>query len=74
MIVASPMNEEELRNLMYTAQQNDVGPFAIRYPKGRGVMPQWKTTMKPLEIGKGRTICDGKDAVGSAETRIRPRV
>ncbi len=63
MIVASPMNEEELRNLMYTAQQNDVGPFAIRYPKGRGVMPQWKTTMKPLEIGKGRKICDGKDAV-----------
>jgi 1-deoxy-D-xylulose-5-phosphate synthase len=61
MIVASPMNEEELRNMMYTAQHEPKGPFAIRYPKGRGVMNEWKTPMKPLEIGKGRKICDGKD-------------
>ena len=59
--IASPMNEEELRNLMYTAQLNPKGPFAIRYPKGRGVMPEWKTPMKALPIGKGRKIRDGKD-------------
>jgi 1-deoxy-D-xylulose-5-phosphate synthase len=62
LIVASPMNEEELRNLMFTAQQNDMGPFAIRYPKGRGVMPKWKTPMVPVAIGKGRMIRNGKHA------------
>jgi len=61
-IVASPMNEEDLRNMMYTAQQEGMGPFAIRYPKGRGVMPKWKTPMVSLEIGKGRMIRDGRDA------------
>lgn len=62
MIVTSPMNEEELRNMMFTAQMEGMGPFAIRYPKGRGVMPKWKTPMEKLEIGKGRMIRDGKDA------------
>jgi len=61
MIVAAPMNEEALRDLMYTAQLPGMGPFAIRYPKGRGVMPQWKTPFKKLEPGKGRMIRDGKD-------------
>ncbi len=61
-IVASPMNESELRNMMFTAQLPDMGPFAIRYPKGRGVLPQWKTPMMPLETGKGRMIRDGRDA------------
>jgi 1-deoxy-D-xylulose-5-phosphate synthase len=61
-IVASPMNEEELRNMMFTAQLNDMGPFAIRYPKGRGVMPKWKTPMVPLEVGKGRMVRDGSTA------------
>ena len=61
MIVASPMNEEELRNLMYTAQQEDMGPFTIRYPRGNGVMPDWKRPFKALEIGKGRKISDGED-------------
>ena len=61
-IVASPMNESELRNMMVTAQLPDMGPFAIRYPKGRGVLPQWKTPMMPLETGKGRMIRDGRDA------------
>jgi 1-deoxy-D-xylulose-5-phosphate synthase len=63
MIVASPMNEEELRNMMYTAQLEGMGPFAIRYPKGRGVMPKWKTPLLQLEVGKGRMIRDGRDAV-----------
>jgi len=62
MVVASPMNEEDLRNMMYTAQLEGMGPFAIRYPKGRGVMPQWKTPMVPLEVGKGRMVRDGRDA------------
>jgi 1-deoxy-D-xylulose-5-phosphate synthase len=61
-VVASPMNEEELRNMMYTAQLKDMGPFAIRYPKGRGVMPHWKNPMVPLEVGRGRMIRDGRDA------------
>ena len=62
LIVASPMNEEELRNMMYTAQLENMGPFAIRYPKGRGVMPKWKTSMVPVAVGKGRMIRDGRDA------------
>ncbi len=61
MTIASPMNEEELRNLMYTAQQENIGPFTIRYPRGNGVMPDWKRPFKALEIGKGRKICDGED-------------
>lgn len=61
MVVASPMNEEELRNLMYTAQQENVGPFTIRYPRGNGVIPDWKRPFKALEIGKGRKVCDGED-------------
>lgn len=61
MIVASPMNEEELRNLMYTAQQPDMGPFTIRYPRGNGVMPEWKRPLQAIEPGKGRKICDGEE-------------
>jgi 1-deoxy-D-xylulose-5-phosphate synthase len=61
MTVASPMNEEELRNLMYTAQQENIGPFTIRYPRGNGVMPDWKRPFKAITIGKGRKICDGED-------------
>jgi 1-deoxy-D-xylulose-5-phosphate synthase len=60
-IVSAPMNEEELRNLMYTAQLEGMGTFSIRYPKGRGVMTDWKNPFKKLEIGKGRKIKDGKD-------------
>jgi 1-deoxy-D-xylulose-5-phosphate synthase len=47
---------------MYTAQLDNMGPFAIRYPKGRGVMPQWKTPFERFSIGKGRLIKEGKDA------------
>jgi 1-deoxy-D-xylulose-5-phosphate synthase len=49
--------------MMFTAQQDNMGPFAIRYPKGRGVMPEWKTPMVALEPGKGRMIRDGRDAL-----------
>jgi len=61
MTVASPMNEEELRNMMYTAQQENMGPFTIRYPRGNGVLPDWKRPLNTLEVGKGRKICDGED-------------
>ena len=61
MIVSSPMNEEELRNLMYTAQLEDTGPFSIRYPRGTGVMAEWKRPFKKIEIGTGRKIKEGND-------------
>ena len=62
MTIASPMNEEELRNMMYTAQLEGKGPFSIRYPRGRGVLKDWKTPFAELTIGKGRMIREGKDA------------
>jgi 1-deoxy-D-xylulose-5-phosphate synthase len=61
MIVSAPMNEEELRNLMYTAQLDDMGPFSIRYPRGNGVMVDWQRPMKAIPVGKGRKICDGEE-------------
>ncbi|EFK60014.1 1-deoxy-D-xylulose-5-phosphate synthase [Sphingobacterium spiritivorum] len=61
MIVSAPMNEEELRNLMYTAQLENKGPFVIRYPRGAGVMPDWKRPFKEIEIGKGRKVSDGEE-------------
>jgi len=61
MIVSSPMNEEELRNLMFTAQLPDQGPFTIRYPRGAGVMPQWKTPFKAVKVGTGRKVKSGSD-------------
>src|SRR5689334_12591111 len=62
MIVSAPMNESELRNLMYTAQLDSTQlPFVIRYPRGEGVMPEWKTEMKEIKIGTGRKLKDGKD-------------
>lgn len=61
MIVSAPMNESELRNLMYTAQLESTQlPFVIRYPRGEGVMPEWKTEMKEIKIGTGRKIREGK--------------
>ena len=61
MIVASPMNEEELRDMMYTAQERNNGPFSIRYPRGNGVMPNWKTPLKSMKIGQGKRIKNGED-------------
>lgn len=61
MIVASPMNESELRNLMYTAQYENYGVFSIRYPRGNGVMVDWKTPMKLIKPGTGRKVRSGED-------------
>ncbi|WP_413671141.1 1-deoxy-D-xylulose-5-phosphate synthase [Mucilaginibacter sp. Mucisp86] len=61
MVVSAPMNEEELRNLMFTAQQENMGPFVIRYPRGNGVMVDWQRPFKVIPVGKGRKVCDGDD-------------
>ena len=61
MVVSAPMNEEELRNLMYTAQLENKGPFSIRYPRGNGVMTDWKTPFKEIKVGTGRKVCSGED-------------
>lgn len=62
MIISAPMNESELRNLMYTAQlESTQMPFVIRYPRGEGVMLQWQTPMQEVPIGKGRKLKDGRD-------------
>jgi len=60
MVVSAPMNEEELRNLMYTATLHN-GPISIRYPRGNGVMVDWKTPFEKLEIGKGRKMRGGEE-------------
>jgi 1-deoxy-D-xylulose-5-phosphate synthase len=62
MVISAPMNESELRNLMYTSQlETNQSPFVIRYPRGEGVMPEWKTEMKEIPVGKGRKLKDGND-------------
>ena len=62
MIVSSPINESELRNLMYTAQlEKNAVPWVIRYPRGEGVMPEWKTPFKEIKIGTGKKIKNGED-------------
>ncbi len=59
--IASPMDEHELRRLMYTAQLPDKGPFAIRYPRGRGVLVDWQCPLEEVPVGKGRRLKEGKD-------------
>ena len=58
--IASPMNEAELRRLMYTAIECQDGPFVIRYPRGNGVMPDWRCPLEAIEIGTGRLVSDSK--------------
>lgn len=60
MTVASPINEHDLRNLMYTAQLDGMGPFAIRYPRGKGVIADWHNEMQALPVGKGRRMSEGE--------------
>lgn len=61
MVVSAPMDESELRNLMFTAQQENMGPFSIRYPRGNGVMLEWKTPLKAIKVGTGRKVTSGED-------------
>lgn len=59
--IASPMDEHELRHMMYTAQMPNRGPFVIRYPRGRGSLVDWKCEMHELQVGRGRKLKDGCD-------------
>ena len=62
MVISAPMNESELRNLMFTAQLPSTNhPFVIRYPRGEGVLSEWRTPFEEIIIGKGRKIKDGAD-------------
>lgn len=78
MTVSAPMDEEELRNLMYTAQLEDKGPFSIRYPRGSGVMVDWKRPFKEIPVGKGRLISRGDDlailSIGHAGNLVQEAV
>lgn len=59
--ICAPMNEHELRKMMFTAQQPGQGPFVIRYPRGRGVLTDWRCPLEAIEPGRGRKVADGKD-------------
>ena len=59
--ICSPMDEHELRRLMYTAQFDGKGPFVIRYPRGRGVLTDWQCPLEAVEVGTGRKLHDGDD-------------
>lgn len=61
--LCAPMNEHELRKMMFTAQLPEQGPWVIRYPRGRGVKEDWRCPLEAIEVGKGRKIKDGKDTV-----------
>ena len=61
MVIAAPMDENDLRNMMYTAQLKDHGPFSIRYPRGRGIIPNWKKQYTEIPVGKGRQLSEGND-------------
>lgn len=63
MTVSSPYDECELRRLMYTAQQGKTGPFAIRYPRGRGEETNWRCALESVEVGRGRWMKEGEDLV-----------
>lgn len=60
LVVSAPMNEEELRNMMYSASIHN-GPYSIRYPRGKGVMPVWKTEMQEIPLGQGRIVREGEE-------------
>ena len=59
--IASPLDEHELRRLMYTAQLPDMGPFVIRYPRGGGVLHDWRCPLEAIKVGTGRKLKDGDD-------------
>jgi len=60
LVVSAPMNEEELRNLMYSASLHN-GPYSIRYPRGKGVMTEWNTPLRRITAGQGRIIKEGEE-------------
>ena len=76
--IAAPRNEIELRNLMFTSQQQDMGPFVIRYPRGKGTIVDWRQPMKALKIGKGECLKEGKDVavitIGTMASHAQPAI
>lgn len=60
LVVAAPMNEEELRNMMFSSLSHE-GPYSIRYPRGNGVMPEWRTTFQQIPLGQGRIVKEGEE-------------
>ena len=76
--IASPMDEHELRRLMYTAQLPDKGAFVIRYPRGRGVLVDWKCPLEEVPVGTGRRLRDGTDvavlSVGPIGNRVEEAI
>jgi 1-deoxy-D-xylulose-5-phosphate synthase len=74
LVVSAPMDEQELRNLMYTASQKFDGPFVIRYPRGNGSMVDWRTPFEEVEIGRGRRLRNGDDiallSIGAIGTEV----
>ncbi|WP_186757385.1 1-deoxy-D-xylulose-5-phosphate synthase [Echinicola salinicaeni] len=60
LVISAPMNEEELRNMMFSASKYE-GPYSIRYPRGQGVMPDWRKPMREIPTGQGRIIREGED-------------
>ncbi|MFW5699412.1 MAG: 1-deoxy-D-xylulose-5-phosphate synthase [Bacteroidota bacterium] len=75
MIVGAPMDEVELRNMMFTAQEKPMGPFSIRYPRGNGVITKWRQPFTSLTPGKGRVIQEGNDmailSIGSIGNQVK---
>jgi len=74
LVVSAPMDEQELRNLMYTASQKFDGPFVIRYPRGTGSMVNWQTPFEEIELGRGRRLRNGNDiallSIGAIGTEV----
>lgn len=60
LVVAAPMNEQELRNMMYSSLSHE-GPYSIRYPRGKGVMPEWRTPFEAIPLGQGRIVKEGEE-------------
>lgn len=78
MTVAAPRNEHILRHLMFTAQAENCGPFAIRYPRGKGKIADWECEMHTLPIGKGEKLRDGKDlailSIGTVADQVKEAI
>ncbi len=78
LVIAAPYNEIELRNLLYTVQLDLKGPIAIRYPRGRGVIPHWQQKFKKTEIGKGKELKSGTDvaiiSIGSIAANVKAAI
>ena len=78
MTVSAPADEHELRRLMFTASTGKYGPFAIRYPRGAGMMADWRCPLEEIEIGRGRKLCDGSQvavlSIGTIADEVRKAV